>query len=226
MDAGAPEDAAGSEDDTASESDVEQEGWKSNRQRPASRLRHRSSGGAPSDAAVAAAAAAASSSVSPSRGLVPRLGLEALSPAKQAATADDAAVAGISSHAVEGLTGSSVAGSSRTASSRAFRTSRSQFSATPSCPTSGRQHRDEPQQQQQQQQQQDGSSNAEEASKTDRGSVVDGSYPAPNVNDLLFESTCCELVRVKDENNVLRSELEMLRNQLQNRDTSLALLSG
>jgi hypothetical protein len=56
--------------------------------------------------------------------------------------------------------------------------------------------------------------------------VVDGSYPAPNVNDLLFESTCCELVRVKDENNVLRSELEMLRNQLQNRDTSLALLSG
>jgi hypothetical protein len=154
--------------------------------------------------------------------LVPRLGLEALSPAKQAAAtaADDA---GISSHAVEGLTGSSVAGSSRTASSRAFRTSRSQFSATPSCPTSSRQHRDEPQQQQQQQ---DGSSNAEDASKTDRGSVVDGSYPAPNVNDLLFESTCCELVRVKDENNLLRSELEMLRNQLQNRDTSLALLSG
>ncbi|WIA35431.1 hypothetical protein OEZ86_003873 [Tetradesmus obliquus] len=118
-------------------------------------------------------------------------------------------------------------GSSRTASSRATGSNRSQFSGASSCPTSSRRHGEEPNQQQQQQQAGSSSSEADEASKTGRAEVeADGSYPAPNVNDLLFESTCCELVRVKDENDVLRSELEMLKNQLQNRDTSLALLSG
>ncbi|WIA15231.1 hypothetical protein OEZ85_001907 [Tetradesmus obliquus] len=117
-------------------------------------------------------------------------------------------------------------GSSRTASSRAIGSNRSQFSGASSCPTSSRRRGEEPNRQQQQQAG-SSSSEADEASKTGRGDVeADGSYPAPNVNDLLFESTCCELVRVKDENDVLRSELEMLKNQLQNRDTSLALLSG
>ncbi|KAF8060600.1 Pacrg [Scenedesmus sp. PABB004] len=70
-----------------------------------------------------------------------------------------------------------------------------------------------------------GAEPAEPAAAAGAGEAA-GGYPAPSVNDLLFDSTCVELVRVKDENDALRSELEVLRNQLQNRDTSLALLSG
>eukprot|EP00775_Hariotina_reticulata_P008815 gene8815-8994_t len=49
---------------------------------------------------------------------------------------------------------------------------------------------------------------------------------APGPGDLLFDSTCHELVRVIDERNKLQSEVVMLRNQLENRDSSLALLRG
>jgi hypothetical protein len=49
---------------------------------------------------------------------------------------------------------------------------------------------------------------------------------APGPGDLLFDSTCHELVRVIDERNKLQSEVVMLRNQLKNRDSSLALLRG
>lgn len=53
-----------------------------------------------------------------------------------------------------------------------------------------------------------------------------GGYPAPPVNELLYDTTCVELVRVKEQNDVLRSELEVMRMQLYSRDAALALLSG
>lgn len=51
-------------------------------------------------------------------------------------------------------------------------------------------------------------------------------YPTPPITDLLYETTCDELVRVKDERDMLKSEVEVLRNQLKNRDNTLAMLSG
>jgi hypothetical protein len=49
---------------------------------------------------------------------------------------------------------------------------------------------------------------------------------SPPITDLLFETTCDELVRVKDERDLLMSEVEVLRSQLKNRDSTLAMLSG
>jgi hypothetical protein len=51
-------------------------------------------------------------------------------------------------------------------------------------------------------------------------------YPTPPITELLYETTCDELVRVKDERDMLKSEVEVLRNQLKNRDSTLAMLSG
>lgn len=51
-------------------------------------------------------------------------------------------------------------------------------------------------------------------------------YPTPPITELLYETTCDELVRVKDERDMLMSEVEILRNQLKNRDNTLAMLSG
>lgn len=51
-------------------------------------------------------------------------------------------------------------------------------------------------------------------------------YPTPPITELLYETTCDELVRVKDERDMLKSEVEVLKNQLKNRDSTLAMLSG
>eukprot|EP00879_Flechtneria_rotunda_P019060 GHRR01020012.1.p1 GENE.GHRR01020012.1~~GHRR01020012.1.p1 ORF type:complete len:927 (+),score=417.61 GHRR01020012.1:1527-4307(+) len=50
-------------------------------------------------------------------------------------------------------------------------------------------------------------------------------YPAPAVDDL-EQSNVFELLRTKDENNVLRGQLEMVRNELQNTQAQVALLTG
>jgi hypothetical protein len=51
-------------------------------------------------------------------------------------------------------------------------------------------------------------------------------YATPPMTELLYDTTVDELVRVKDERDMLMSEVEVLRNQLKNRDNTLAMLSG
>jgi hypothetical protein len=51
-------------------------------------------------------------------------------------------------------------------------------------------------------------------------------YPTPPITELLYETTCDELVRIKDERDYLKGEVEVLKNQLKNRDNTLAMLSG
>lgn len=93
--------------------------------------------------------------------------------------------------------------------------------------------------QQEQGQEQQGLQQAQEASELfcshtwlregGPASLQDGSgqrYGTPPITDLLYETTCDELVRVKDERDMLMSEVEVLRNQLKNRDNTLAMLSG
>jgi hypothetical protein len=58
------------------------------------------------------------------------------------------------------------------------------------------------------------------------GQVSPSGYPTPPITELLYETTCDELVRIKDERDILRSEVEVLKSQLKNRDNTLAMLSG